>query len=625
MCFNGAKSWVLGWYDDRKIVVNPKRNGAWSGRLATFVDYSSTAETDHVLINVDDVYLQYNRQKGFNRGTKEKADQVTVTQTAGLGKESFSLAGLGHSDSYTYKDYDGGKRNLVIQVCAVHTDQVPNYVYLTIFIEDSQEAQCTEFSTSSPTKSPSMAPSARPSIEASVVPSEQPSSAPSAPPTVSPSTMPTSPPSIKASDLPTVVNSLLPSSSPTFAPSIAPTVASSGFPSSSPSIFQSDAPTLTGTARPSVSPSHVPSRVPTRNPSSVPSIASSWEPSFGPTIKHSTLPSSTPSVEPSHAPSVRQSHDPSYEPLAEPSYEPSLAISDLPSPGPTTKPTFKPTAEAPIPLTAPFSQPTIVVLSDAPSSTPSTIASLAPSTSPTYTQGSNSGCGVMEMRFSLSITTDQYPAETEWELTSISETWTLTGGPYDKTATEYTEDKCIPNDTYVLTMKDKYGDGLCCENGQGSYAVSLDGVNVMASEGKFRQIETSTLMRDCDAGKNRLMVQINTDFFGSETSWTLESLADGTELMSGGDYAPWDTRKDTKCLDASECYKFTIKDACKYDGVMGQAKLEIELLSTNHLLFSSTQGVTGCVVHMDLGAFRSTLLATPKVEALLTDTKKLFT
>jgi hypothetical protein len=171
------------------------------------------------------------------------------------------------------------------------------------------------------------------------------------------------------------------------------------------------------------------------------------------------------------------------------------------------------------------------------------------------------------MRFSLSITTDKYPAETEWELTNVPETRTLTGGSYDQANTDYTKNVCIPNDIYVFMMKDKYGDGLCCENGQGSYSVSIDGVKVVASGGEFRQIESSTLTKECKTGEDRIMVQVNTDYFGSETTWTLETVGDGNveTVMTGGDYMPWDTRKDTKCLDATACYKFTIHDECKCD------------------------------------------------------------
>jgi hypothetical protein len=171
------------------------------------------------------------------------------------------------------------------------------------------------------------------------------------------------------------------------------------------------------------------------------------------------------------------------------------------------------------------------------------------------------------MRFFLAITTDKYPAETEWELTNVAGTWTFSEGPYDQANMKYTNNMCIPNDVYVFTMKDKYGDGLCCENGQGSYSVSIDGVKVVASGGDFRQIESSTLMKECEAGEGHMTVQVNTDYFGSETTWTLETVSDGSTetVMTGGDYTQWDTRKDTKCLDAKACYKFTIQDECKCD------------------------------------------------------------
>lgn len=171
------------------------------------------------------------------------------------------------------------------------------------------------------------------------------------------------------------------------------------------------------------------------------------------------------------------------------------------------------------------------------------------------------GCDSGEIKFQLTITTDDYPEESTWELASLDKSFVHTGGGYALPNTEYEEDFCIPDDGYIFSMNDKFGDGICCDSGQGSYTVTLNGKDIK-SGGKFRQSETTDVMRACAGGEGRIMMEVNTDFFGSETSWTLNTMA-GVELMSGSDYEAWETAKDTMCLDSSACYSFTIRDRCK--------------------------------------------------------------
>ena len=68
-CFNANKNWILGWYRDKSIALPGASR--WSGRLVAFVDYgqANTARNEYVLLRVDDVFVQYNRAKGFNAGT----------------------------------------------------------------------------------------------------------------------------------------------------------------------------------------------------------------------------------------------------------------------------------------------------------------------------------------------------------------------------------------------------------------------------------------------------------------------------------------------------------------------------------------------------------------------------
>jgi hypothetical protein len=88
--------------------------------------------------------------------------------------------------------------------------------------------------------------------------------------------------------------------------------------------------------------------------------------------------------------------------------------------------------------------------------------------------------------------------------------------------------------------------------------VSVDGVQI-ASGGEFGSVEYTTIMPRCASGTDRVNVQITTDYFGSETSWTVATVS-GMQLMNGSAYGPWETRKDTMCVASGKCYIFTIRD-----------------------------------------------------------------
>jgi hypothetical protein len=59
--------------------------------------------------------------------------------------------------------------------------------------------------------------------------------------------------------------------------------------------------------------------------------------------------------------------------------------------------------------------------------------------------------------------------------------------------------------------------------------------------------------------------ELNTDFFGEETSWTLKNEA-GTTLYSGGNYDSFETVNQTFVLTEVGCYTFTINDT-EDDGI----------------------------------------------------------
>lgn len=87
----------------------------------------------------------------------------------------------------------------------------------------------------------------------------------------------------------------------------------------------------------------------------------------------------------------------------------------------------------------------------------------------------------------LALITDNYPEETTWEVTNAEGTVLYSGGPYDEDETPYDIEMCLnPDSCYTFTIFDSYGDGICCNWGQGSYSI-LDafGNELLTGNGVF--------------------------------------------------------------------------------------------------------------------------------------------
>lgn len=74
--------------------------------------------------------------------------------------------------------------------------------------------------------------------------------------------------------------------------------------------------------------------------------------------------------------------------------------------------------------------------------------------------------------FTLVLYTDKYPKETTWTLaTESSGKLVAEGFGYKNSFEAHEETMCIKYDTcYMFEIKDKWDDGICCDNGPGSYA-----------------------------------------------------------------------------------------------------------------------------------------------------------
>jgi hypothetical protein len=92
----------------------------------------------------------------------------------------------------------------------------------------------------------------------------------------------------------------------------------------------------------------------------------------------------------------------------------------------------------------------------------------------------------------VSVTTDNYPAETAWTLKNASGTTVASGNGYTGQVTTYNADACLADGDYTFTITDSYGDGICCSYGNGNYSITDASGNVLASGASFTSSESKT-------------------------------------------------------------------------------------------------------------------------------------
>ena len=119
MCFNPAKNWQLGWYNDQAESINPlddKNDPVQQFTLNGVSDYGKNKKALVVLQlnqpdSEKDYYIGYNRMDGINRDTVEDENMVTIIRKeGGLPTEygqSMKVAKLNLGQSYVIENFNG--------------------------------------------------------------------------------------------------------------------------------------------------------------------------------------------------------------------------------------------------------------------------------------------------------------------------------------------------------------------------------------------------------------------------------------------------------------------------------------------------------------------------------------
>jgi hypothetical protein len=126
--------------------------------------------------------------------------------------------------------------------------------------------------------------------------------------------------------------------------------------------------------------------------------------------------------------------------------------------------------------------------------------------------------------------------------TSFSDNDVAIGEAYDYS---FQKVPCVISDTVpvasgtalTFTIRDSWGDGICCANGLGSYRVTGCGV-VYASGGSFGSAKSKSFVVGTPENPcNEVVVDITLDAFGEETTWQLTEDSTGDTLAAGGPYS----------------------------------------------------------------------------------------
>ena len=99
--------------------------------------------------------------------------------------------------------------------------------------------------------------------------------------------------------------------------------------------------------------------------------------------------------------------------------------------------------------------------------------------------------------FQLELILDDYGSETTWEILRLGQV-IYEGGPYsDGTDGEVVvEDLCLEDGCYILKVYDAYGDGMCCEYGDGSWTVLDEEGDIVATGGTFTNLDQEQFCTD---------------------------------------------------------------------------------------------------------------------------------
>ena len=103
-------------------------------------------------------------------------------------------------------------------------------------------------------------------------------------------------------------------------------------------------------------------------------------------------------------------------------------------------------------------------------------------------------CADNQLSFTLKL--DYYPMEVVWHLVDEQDQEWYSGGPYVKELAhqEINETFCLPAGRYYFIIEDYYGDGLCCQYGDGYYLIKDEAGKLVVSGSQYSNEKVTTFL-----------------------------------------------------------------------------------------------------------------------------------
>lgn len=125
MCYNGAKTWQLGWRPT--LDIDPIGDGTGL-TLTSFNDWDENASDEVCIVRIVAqsklFFVHYNRAVGMNAGVQEYANLVLVSQRSSseeyVDGDSQLLAALGSGGSFNQPDAGGTGHEMVVTVNSIN-------------------------------------------------------------------------------------------------------------------------------------------------------------------------------------------------------------------------------------------------------------------------------------------------------------------------------------------------------------------------------------------------------------------------------------------------------------------------------------------------------------------------
>ncbi|KAL3906428.1 MAG: hypothetical protein SGARI_004013, partial [Bacillariaceae sp.] len=156
-CFNVAKNFQVGWYDNKLRTINPTSVGKTTQVLNGISHYSNSGRPIGLRLEQKsrskDYYVGYNRKFGINDGTVEDGDRVEILSKNGGPDEyvvSYKEAALEPGQDYEIQNFDGTGQKVKITFEQISgTNNKDATISIEVFAADATPAP-TPASPSSP-------------------------------------------------------------------------------------------------------------------------------------------------------------------------------------------------------------------------------------------------------------------------------------------------------------------------------------------------------------------------------------------------------------------------------------------------------------------------------------------